>query len=201
MESVEACSTEIQAWKLQEVKGISKAHALVPCHELKIRETSCFNNCCYGNDGNFHPTCQGWVTTGIVLEENEDRDLSDEREISTTAEREAMNVADEREVITATEDSGEEANMTMEGIMDMDNITVGSYIAVVYGRRWYIGRVEREVDNMYDVTYMAPSRGKWKWGRTDKGLVDKADISLCMWRSLRQLAMEYCLTLPHMKSN
>ena len=58
----------------------------------------------------------------------------------------------------------------------LDNITVGSHIAVVYGRRWYIGRVEREVGDMYDVSYMAPSKGKWKWGRTEQGLVDKEDV-------------------------
>ena len=46
----------------------------------------------------------------------------------------------------------------------------------MHGRRWYIGRVEKEVGDMYDVSYLVPSKGKWKWGRTEQGLLDKEDV-------------------------
>ena len=29
---------------------------------------------------------------------------------------------------------------------------------------------------MYDVSYMIPSRGKWKWSHTDQGPVDKEAV-------------------------
>jgi len=60
----------------------------------------------------------------------------------------------------------------------MDSVTLDSHIAVVNGRRWCIGRIVKEVDYMYDVTYITPSGAKPKCGRPDQGLVDKEDIIL-----------------------
>ena len=90
-----------------------------------------------------------------------------------------MNTPEDREVAKTPEGRAVVNTSVMEEMMDMENITVGSHIAVVYGRHWYIGKVIREVGDMYDVTYMTPSRGKWKWGRTDQGRVDKEDAVDC----------------------
>ena len=61
---------------------------------------------------------------------------------------------------------------------DVEKLVVsgGSYVVVVYGRRWYIAQIVKVEVDMYNVSYMTPSRGKWKWVKNEKGLVDAEDI-------------------------
>lgn len=57
----------------------------------------------------------------------------------------------------------------------------GDFVATVFGNRWYVAKVlkinERD-DTPYKLSYMHPSRGKWKWTLTDIADTDASDI-LC----------------------
>ena len=94
-------------------------------------------------------------------------------------EKEVVNVPEGKYIVNAPEDNDVVNATTMGQIMDMDTATFGSHIATMYGRRWYIGRLVKEVDDIYNVTYMTYSRGKWKWGSSDQGLVDKETVLYC----------------------
>jgi len=60
---------------LQKIKGISKALALVLDRVLKIRDTSCFTDCCYGKGGALRAKCHGGFLIKLTLDEWKDRDV------------------------------------------------------------------------------------------------------------------------------
>ena len=54
---------------------------------------------------------------------------------------------------------------------------VNNYVAVVvYGPRWYVAKVLKIRSKGYNVSYMSPCRGKWKWDQTETGYVLFKDV-------------------------
>ena len=53
---------------------------------LKIRDTSYFKPCYYGEGGHFHPTYHGWLPTRLILDEGKERKVIGEVEVVTAPE-------------------------------------------------------------------------------------------------------------------
>jgi len=69
----------------------------------------------------------------------------------------------------------------VEQMMYMDSVTNSSHIAAVYGQRCYIGRLVKEVDDMYDTT-----RGKFLSGAALTMDSWTTNLTFCMLVSLNQ---------------
>ena len=60
-ESVLECDALVTSWKCHGVDGITKQHqATVHDEQLYLRETSCYEECCFVGD-DLHPTCASWT--------------------------------------------------------------------------------------------------------------------------------------------
>lgn len=65
---VEEAKAEISRWKPQPVKGVSRMHTIVPINgALFMRETSCFDTCCFTPPALFKNACPAWEETGLVI--------------------------------------------------------------------------------------------------------------------------------------
>ena len=145
---------KVYAWKAPLVKGLSKMHALA-CAESGtfVRETSCFQPCCY-NISFVKPGCSGWQK---VLD------------VATALPSSSI-------VAPPTTVDHEEAG-TMPTLVDCGlNIRCGSFVTVVYGRRWYPALVTKIKDMELSISYMKASRGYWMWGQRAEGTVDTHEV-------------------------
>ena len=52
----------------------------------------------------------------------------------------------------------------------------GGYVVVMYGKKWYIGKILSVHESSMEVTYMKKCRGKFKWGQTDTGVIDMDEV-------------------------
>ena len=52
----------------------------------------------------------------------------------------------------------------------------GDFVTVAYGRRWYVAKVVGFEGKLMSISYMKPTRGKWRWGQEDQGEVNSDDI-------------------------
>ena len=59
-----------------------------------------------------------------------------------------------------------------------EDIEEGDYVTVVYGKRWYPVVVTGVKGNEFNIMYMKPCRGHWKWGPPDYGTVQREGILL-----------------------
>ena len=59
----------ITKWNAPAVQHISAAYCIIPSGAyIMMREAACFEDCCYEQGGIFHPTCDGWVSTGVQVQ-------------------------------------------------------------------------------------------------------------------------------------
>jgi len=84
----------------------------------------------------------------MVCEERRDDkevvNVSEEKDVVVATEEKDMMIAPEDKDMVITPEDNDMVNATaMEQIMNMDTVMVGSHIAAMYGRRWYIGRVDK----------------------------------------------------------
>ena len=88
---------ETQLAQLYDVLGfrrvIARYDVLSTLHEtgpwtvlLKIKETTCFKDCCCVKVRDVHQTCYGCLATRLVVEERKERDMIDEVEMANVHE-------------------------------------------------------------------------------------------------------------------
>ena len=91
------------------------------------------------------------------------------------------------------DDSNDSDNIPLAELSrQQETITAGQYAAVVYGNRWYpVCITGVDGDNLL-ISYMAPVRGKWKWGLSDLGTVHKEGV-LAFIKEPKQVGHLYTL--------
>ena len=94
-----------------------------------------------------------------------------------TAEIDVNEKVAELEVIVEKQVEGDVTEIVDKGTEEVEKeVIVGCHVAVVYGRGWYLAKVTTVEEECYHVSYMTASRGKWKCGKNEKGMVDPEDI-------------------------
>lgn len=158
---VNHCKQVINTWKPPAVPGIGAAHTIVPVGPvMMIRDTSCFEDCCYEEGGVFHPRCYGWQATTLHVHQQIIDSLEDLNE-------------------DAIEEPVIEEPTLEEHVIEQTLFQQDTWLAVRYGKGWYIAKVLRvkEEEGMYEVTYMSRVKGeKWKFGPKETGMVDHDKI-------------------------
>ena len=102
---------ELNTWDIITCDGIGSAHALWSVRgSMMIRETSCFQDCCYSVGENFHPSCQGWQRTSVKVAEVPDQQ-------STNA---CMAVVSDRPTSSQTRSAGHQQPRSTTTISDND---------------------------------------------------------------------------------
>ena len=115
-------------------------------------------------------------TEGTTTELTETDNDKDKREVTMTKQTETDNDSDKTEGITTeqTQTDSDDRDAT-EG--PTVSVSKGSYIITPYGKRWYLAKVLHvNCENMITVSYMKPTRGKWKWGQQDTGDITQDEI-------------------------
>lgn len=186
---IEQKNAESEEWHSRQVSGIMNSHMVTGIGgHIYIRNTSCFRPCCY-NAPTFSASCSGWKKTCIPVITHYDMDSdSDINNDQTEAEPNDMNVCGdgkngENGDHGGDDDDDDDDDVPVIALIRKDRternarqITIGSYIGVTYGRRWYIAQVKKKVGSSYEVGYMTPFKGLWKWGRNEVGLVSSEMI-------------------------
>ena len=141
--------------------GIMAAHALVAVGNgcFRMRETSCFGECCFGSDGMFKFACPNW------------------RAIQQFPPEPIIMEVDEQQPIAPPPPPAE--ILPEEHPAESRDVTIGDYVAAVYDGSWYIAKV-LEGGERPKVTFMWPTRGGgFNWppeAENDECIIPKEDI-------------------------
>ena len=75
-EDVARCQKQVESWSPNAVNGLLEAHTIMPVdNTLMMRDTSCYDDCCYEGGGVFHPHCDGWrIVPFAVIRDQLDED-------------------------------------------------------------------------------------------------------------------------------
>ena len=190
---------KIEKWHITPVKGLLPMHCIFPQKpKLVMRETTCFQPCCYTPGGDFHPTCEGWKETGMKIkvarrernppeqreevrvagegeegmigEEEVREEVNRDQDRNNTDTQETVSKEGEGNMLAADNTEGEqhkeseEQETAVEEVVgekgtdhkaeehakegkvenqstSKSDVMEGTYIAAIYGKRWYIGKV------------------------------------------------------------
>lgn len=202
-------------------KGLMEAHSIINHNsQLKMRNIPCFRLCCYSPGGNVHPTCDGWrnaFTSEVNLQALEKSATTqvvtvDPVQTGSEVNRQALEKSETERVVTVDPvPTGSEGKTNGNKAGEIEMITnedqnvepnkrsleIGSFVAIDYGRRWYVAEVRRITkDGSYEVAYMAPCHGKW--GQEDLGLVTEENILLNISKP-RKIGNLFALTAVEIK--
>lgn len=185
---VEQMRKLVASWDVIPCNGIGSSHALVPVGEvIMMKETSCFQDCCYDAGGVFHPSCDGWKTTKVKTFKRStavQEDIPDNEEIVTTQSHPEAGLQNDNTIVDLNSDG-----VTPEDVQpdlqldtckpDTTNLGKDDHAVVVHGKRWYIAKiVGLDEDDDFILSFMTPVRSKWKWGQSDVGTIDRDHILL-----------------------
>jgi hypothetical protein len=126
------------------LKGLSLVHTLRPYEKvLWMRETSCYKDCCISV-----PSCDGWVNTGMSVNEEINADIEDENN-------------EENVIVTRNATQAAQCEDTT-----VQKYSINDFVEAKYGKRLYIGQVLEYCDDTQDyyISFMRKGRkGKYTW--------------------------------------
>ncbi|XP_060564531.1 uncharacterized protein LOC132723774 [Ruditapes philippinarum] len=172
---------EMSLIKIKPLKGTMKLHAVgAPDTDgiLMTRETSCYCHICLS--GSY---CNSWNKEKFIYEsDNETRGpktntVPDEKEHEESVKSNEM-VSD-----VDTEPSGPDLDNTSAN----KDLEIGTMVAAVYEKAWYIGKVEDkdEEEGDYQINFMEKAKKMFKWPQVEDCIWrDSCDI-LCVVETLQ----------------
>ena len=180
----------IATWPLKPVKGLLRSHMIAAIEDrLMQRKTSCFHESCY-KAGSFQQGCPGWSDTSLMLNtmdmdnmdqisdvEMETVEIEDSEETEETEDHEETR-RNQPETVTRSRDADSDSETETETLSNLRKTLMkeGVYITWAYGKRWYVGIITQDHGNEITVSFMTPSRGKWKWGKEDILTISKDEV-------------------------
>ena len=165
-EDVLQSQKDIDEMNTTPIIGIMKIHSMV-CPQpglLYVRETSCYGRCCFV-DGVFNPTCEGWILHEVPMKQHEDEE-HDEDDNEKDDE-------DDDEMETSDDESDDDVAAIPSPYAPHD------YVAAVYQRNWYIGKVIKVEGSRCFIRFMAHTRyqRRFIWPtQVDEMWVDQSEI-------------------------
>ena len=161
-DEVRAANEELVTFGATPVKGTMKLHSVMPISptEILIRETSCFQPCCW-EDGNFTPTCNGWNRrTARKLHQGEDHQGASDLETTGNPEEHEQEAVNERET----------------------GPKFFNFVVALYDRQAYVGKIISydSDDQEYHINFMecaGKQDGTYKWPKpADELWIPEKDV-------------------------
>lgn len=143
--TIDTNAAKILKWQSGKIKGIMDSHIATGIGKrLHLRATSCFKPCCY-HAPMFLAKCGGWKKTGMVMVNEYDQEKPKEDSADNHDGDLTSDVHDFEEESDYDDDDNIPVLDLIRKNKIVQTVNVGSFVAVVYGRRWYIVRVEKSL--------------------------------------------------------
>ena len=150
-EKVKKASTELPSLGAVRVHGTMKTHTVMPVDDhIYIRETSRFRSCCWSL-GNFRPTCPGWIKRK-TRHESGNKAPNEQLQGQSTAEQVSQET--QEHPTQQTEEPQSQVEETESSSVKEEGIRVGTFVAVRYSTKVYVGKITEIDEEGINVTFM-----------------------------------------------
>ena len=150
-EEVKKTSTELPSLGAVRVHGTMKTYAVMPVDDhIYIRDTSCFRSCYWSLD-NFHPTRPGWIKRKT---RNESGHETPNEQLQAQSTAEQVSQETQEPPTQQTEEPQSQVEETESSAVKEEGIRVGTFVAVRYSTKVYVGKVTEIDEEEINVTFM-----------------------------------------------